>query len=82
MSLGFGASSTAAAAEYSPGLAAAYAGAVTNYLSKHELATTTIERLSISTSGVLVRHTDRGSVDLSAKQLRAAEDEASRAGGS
>ena len=28
--LGFGASSSAAAAEYSPGLAAAYAGAVTN----------------------------------------------------
>ena len=78
--LGFGASSTAAAAEYPPGLAAAYAGAVANHLWKSDQEATAIERLSISTSGVLVRHMDRGATDRSARQLKAAEDDASRAG--
>ena len=78
--LGFGSASTAAAAEYSLGLAAAYAGAVAKLYSTGPDPDTAIERLTVSTTGVLVRHVDRGLTLASAKTRREAEDGASRAG--
>ena len=78
--LGFGSASTSAAAEYPPGLAAAYAGAVSKFFSTGPDPDTAIDRLTISTAGVLTRHIDRGTSVASAKTRRAAEDEASRAG--
>ena len=78
--LGFGSASTAAAAEYSQSLAAAYAGALAKHFDTGPDPETAIERLTISKEGVLKRHVDRGSTLVSARSRRAAEDEASRAG--
>ena len=78
--LGFGSASTAAAAEYPSGLAAAYAGALDNHFATSPDPDTAIDRLTVSREGILVRHVDRGSSLASARTRRAQEDEASRAG--
>ena len=78
--LGFGSASTAAAAEYPASLAAAYVGAVAKFYNTGPDPETAIDRLSISTTGVLTRHVDRGTTLASAKSRRETEDGASRAG--
>ena len=78
--LGFGEGSTSAAAAYSPKLAAAYAGAVAKAFSLEPDHGSAIDRLTISSEGTLVRHTDRGTTEASKKAQRDAEDLASRAG--
>ena len=78
--LGFGSASTAAAAEYSSSLAAAYAGALDRHFATSPDPDTAIDRLTVSKEGILVRHVDRGSTLASARTRRAQEDEASRAG--
>ena len=77
--LGFGAGSTSEAAEYPAGLISSYAGALHAFFHKEE-RNDPIERLTITTDGVLHRHIDRGSTTISARALRAKEDEESRAG--
>ena len=58
--LGFDGSSTSAAAEYPPGLAAAYAGAIVAWLTQQSSESTAIDRLVVTSEGVLQRHIDRG----------------------
>lgn len=80
-SLGFGAGSTAAAAAYPNGLCAAYAGALFRHLTRDaDLDEGPLERLEVTSQGVVRRHVDRGSLEPSQRFLRARADAASRAG--
>ena len=81
MELGFGKGDTAKAAAYSPALCAAYAAG----LAKHVLDSTveadsSRKRLRVTSSGRVRRHVDRGEVEQSVKEARAAEDAVCRAG--
>ena len=77
--LGFGASSTSEAAEYPAGLVSTYAGALHAFFHK-ETHDDAVERLTVTSDGVLHRHVDRGLSSISARAQRAREDEESRAG--
>ena len=79
--LGFGEGSTSAAAAYPSALCSGYAGALHRYLAQSDkVYDGAIERLSITTEGVLHRHVDRGVTEPSTRQRRQAEDHASCAG--
>ena len=79
--LGFGGSSTSAAAAYPSGLCAAYAGALVKHLTAEAAdIDDPLERLEITANGVVRRHVDRGAVTPSQRDMRARADAASRAG--
>ena len=78
--LGFGEGSTSSAAAYPAGLCAAYAGALHRHLCADTVVDGPLERLEITAQGVVRRHVDRGSTELSQRALRARADAASRAG--
>ena len=79
--LGFGKTSTAPAATYSPALCAAYAAGLKKFIVDSEVAQdSSRKRLRLTSSGKVRRHVDRGTSDLSRREARAAEDAGSRAG--
>ena len=78
--LGFGEGSTSSAAAYPAGLCAAYAGALHRHLCADVDVDGPLERLEVTAHGVVRRHIDRGSMELSQRALRARADAASRAG--
>ena len=79
--LGFGESSTSLAAAYPAGLCAAYAGALFRHLTAYPVdADGPLERLEVTSQGVVRRHVDRGAVEPSQRVMRARADAASRAG--
>ena len=80
VTLGFGASSTAEAAAYPPGLCAAYAGAVAKHITKDSEEDHILEQLEITENGVVRRHMARGDTAPSAKAMRARADADARAG--
>ena len=80
--LGFGESSTSLAAAYPAGLCAAYAGALFRQLTADPIDVDgPLERLEITSNGVVRRHVDRGAVEPSQRVMRARADAVARAGG-
>ena len=77
--LGFGQSSTSAAAEYPPALCRAYAADVAAHVRRLS-SITAIDHATVHVDGTVQRHCARGSSDWSQRSIRAAEDAVSRAG--
>ena len=79
--LGFGGSSTSAAAAYPSGLCAAYAGALFRQLTAGPIdIDDPLDRLEITANGVVRRHVDRGAVKPSQRDMQARADATARAG--
>ena len=79
--LGFGQASTAKAVAYPAGLCSAYAGALHRAVMADPWSDEgAIERLVVTSKGVVERHVDRGLSEPSLRARRAAEDLDSRAG--